>query len=317
MAILLGESSGFMRGRCHARSARAFPFPPIDYTFAPRGGALRRRPADCILGVVELVSDLEVFRREPYGRCVAGATWAYFFPDPTFCGFSLWGRPTIEDGQRLARAFELESNTPPHVVYADVRGLTAIEPGAFDALSAFDAKHRANLSAVVTKLALVRPPGLVGALAHGFHAISGAAYPVRAFTSAPAALRWLGLADPRAMLDAIDVLYAKIMGQPPLLRDLQAALELSPRASLEEVAASIGLSPRTLQRRLGEHDTSFRREAGIARVRVAQRLLLDTDAPLTRIAYDVGCASLPHFSALFRRVSGKSPSAWRAENRRR
>ena len=107
-----------------------------------------------------------------------------------------------------------------------------------------------------------------------------------------------------------------LLAAVPLLRDVQVALEANPRASLEEEATSIGLSARTLQRRLGEHDTSFRRESNVARVRVAQRLLLDTDAPLTRIAYAVGCASLPHFSALFRRVSGKSPSAWRTENRR-
>ena len=44
-------------------------------------------------------------------------------------------------------------------------------------------------------------------------------------------------------------------------------------------------------------------------------LLLESDAKLTSVAVEVGCASLQHFSSLFRKLTGESPSAWRARHR--
>jgi AraC-like DNA-binding protein len=44
-------------------------------------------------------------------------------------------------------------------------------------------------------------------------------------------------------------------------------------------------------------------------------MLLDSDAPVTTIALEVGCATPQHFAALFRRFYGVSPSAWRRAQR--
>jgi AraC-like DNA-binding protein len=74
-------------------------------------------------------------------------------------------------------------------------------------------------------------------------------------------------------------------------------------------------APRSLQRDLVAARTSFQRELDGARVRIAKRLLADSESPLTEIAYDVGCASPQHFSTLFRRVTGVAPSTWRARSR--
>jgi AraC-like DNA-binding protein len=90
-------------------------------------------------------------------------------------------------------------------------------------------------------------------------------------------------------------------------------LEAKPgRVELPAVAKALGMSARTLQRHLAEHGTSFQLEMNAAQVRIAQRLLSDGDANLSSIATEVGCASLQHFSALFHRVTGERPSAWRA-----
>jgi AraC-like DNA-binding protein len=75
------------------------------------------------------------------------------------------------------------------------------------------------------------------------------------------------------------------------------------------------VSERTLQRKLGELGTTFQHELSEARVRVAKRLLIDSEAPVTNIALDVGCASLQHFSALFRKHEGESPSTFRKRRR--
>jgi AraC-like DNA-binding protein len=42
--------------------------------------------------------------------------------------------------------------------------------------------------------------------------------------------------------------------------------------------------------------------------------MLESNDPLTAIALDAGFASLQHFSAAFRKLTGASPSAWRAAN---
>lgn len=72
-----------------------------------------------------------------------------------------------------------------------------------------------------------------------------------------------------------------------------------------------------MQRNLGVANTTFQHELDAARIRLARRLLTESDSALTEIAYDIGCASPQHFSSLFRRVVGEAPSAWRARQGRR
>jgi AraC-like DNA-binding protein len=43
--------------------------------------------------------------------------------------------------------------------------------------------------------------------------------------------------------------------------------------------------------------------------------MLDSDAPLTRIALEVGFTSLQHFSSQFRDSTGEAPSQWRTRRR--
>ena len=78
---------------------------------------------------------------------------------------------------------------------------------------------------------------------------------------------------------------------------------------------ALGVSERSLQRQLRQEGTSFRREVDAARIRAARTLLADTDQKITVIALEVGCATLQHFSALFRRMTGETPSEWRARQR--
>ena len=91
----------------------------------------------------------------------------------------------------------------------------------------------------------------------------------------------------------------------------------SETASLARAAKSLGRAARSLQRDLTSDGTSFQAELDAARTRLAQRLLVESDSSLTEIAYDVGCASPQHFSTLFKRVTGQSPSAFRLTSRGR
>lgn len=81
------------------------------------------------------------------------------------------------------------------------------------------------------------------------------------------------------------------------------------------LARALALSVRTLQRRLRAEGTSFEREVWNSRVRRAQRLMIETDLPLSRVAQDAGFTSLSRLSVVFRRITGTTPSAWRRERR--
>ncbi|AKU94809.1 Transcriptional regulator, AraC family [Labilithrix luteola] len=86
-------------------------------------------------------------------------------------------------------------------------------------------------------------------------------------------------------------------------------------AEIGQTARVLALSVRTLQRRLRAEGTSFEREVWNSRVRRAQRLMLETDLPLSRVAQDAGFVSLSRLSVVFRRIIGTTPSAWRRERR--
>lgn len=266
---------------------------------------------------MEACADLAEFVAAPVGRCFAGRSWLYFYPHRGLCGFCIWGRPDAEDLERLVRVLAVELGSPPHVSLVDARRLEAADPRGFDVLDAYVRAHGDELGRVVERLALVRPAeGLASAIAVGFFGVSRTPYPLRVFEARPDALAWLGV---EAELDGVLAREeARAAGSPPLLRDLRAWLDTHlAEPSLADAARALGASARTLQRKLGEHGASFQAEVSAARVRAAMRLLRDTDAPLTEIAFEIGCASPASFSTLFRRATGEAPSAWRDARRRR
>jgi AraC-like DNA-binding protein len=176
-----------------------------------------------------------------------------------------------------------------------------------------------GFSQTVRRQALVRPEGMAGAVVGGFYSLVSSGYPTRAFADAHEALAWLGRpeAEARALMNELNDLVMQQMGQHPLLGELHRVLRHRlVDASLADVARELGMSERTLQRRLREAGTSFQAELNTVQVRTAQTLLLESDAKLTSVAVEVGCASLQHFSSLFRKMTGESPSAWRARHRK-
>lgn len=204
---------------------------------------------------------------------------------------------------------ELEPSVAPHASLVDARRLDSSDPRAFLVLAKY---LRANFEAFrtqVTRLALVRPPGILGATVAGFYQVAGAPYPVRVFDDLPAACSWLRASELAASLDAA---VSVASNTSPLLLQLRRWLDAHlDDASLASAAKATSRAPRSLQRDLRALGTSLQAELDGARVRFACDLLADTRVSLTEIAYDVGCASPQHFSALFRRVVGMPPSTYR------
>lgn len=91
-----------------------------------------------------------------------------------------------------------------------------------------------------------------------------------------------------------------------LQRDLGRSWQVS------QVADEFAMSPRTLQRRLGEEGTSFSRLLGETRVRAAAELLQDATKSVSDIGYMLGFADTAHFTRTFKSAMGNTPSQWRA-----
>lgn len=271
-------------------------------------------------------ADADDYCADPEGAYVALPKALVFCLRPTLWGFALWARPTEADVRRVVPLLELElaDGVVPHASLIDVRRLEAVDPRAFAVLSRYLKSNWDVFRTRVTRLALVRPPGLLGATVAGFYEVAGAPYPVRVFDDLAAANTWLRGGD---LARTLEVAIAAASVMSPVLLELRHWLDGHlTDASLSRAAKAVSRASRSLQRDLGDAGTSFQNELDAARIRLAKRLLADSDSPLTEIAYDVGCASPQHFSTLFRRVVGVTPSehrravvstGWRSQKRAR
>ena len=82
--------------------------------------------------------------------------------------------------------------------------------------------------------------------------------------------------------------------------------------SIEQVAAQLGMSARTLQRRLAEEDTSYAAVVDEVRLGTAKQALADPTNSLAEIAFLIGFEEQSSFSRAFKRWTGMSPSEHRA-----
>lgn len=257
----------------------------------------------------------DAFRTKPEGGFVAGASWLYFCVDAELYGFVLWEVPSEEDMTALVRLMEEELVLrAPHAAYVDVRRLRVALAPSFAQLATFFANNADALARAVTHGAIVRGDGITAAVAAGFLATVPSTFSATTWTEPTAALEHLGIVSDRAVVlaEALDRAYEEAAGTPHVLAALQDWLEQHlADGTLEDAARSLAMSPRTLQRRLSESATSFLDELGKARVRVAQRLMLASDVPVSNVAMDVGCASPQHFASLFKKHVGETPTAWR------
>ena len=229
-------------------------------------------------------------------------------------GFALWGKPNELDVRRLLPLLALELAAAPHASLVDTSRLDAGDPRAFAVLAKYLRTNFDTFRTRVTRLALVRPAGLLGATVAGFFQVEHAPYPVRVFDALAPAAAWLRATDvATALAAAIDGASRTTPGLVALRRWLDGHLA---DAHLARAAKAVGRATRSLQRDLRTAGTTFHAEVDAARVRLAKRLLADTASPITEIAYDIGCASPQHFSALFRRVVGVPPSVWRQRRSR-
>jgi len=86
-------------------------------------------------------------------------------------------------------------------------------------------------------------------------------------------------------------------------------------ASIDEVAGALGLSPRSLRRKLDQEDTSFRALVEDERRQLALQLLTNSDMKLDELAIHLGYNDTASFTRAFRRWMGVSPGEYRQGSR--
>jgi AraC-like DNA-binding protein len=86
-------------------------------------------------------------------------------------------------------------------------------------------------------------------------------------------------------------------------------------ASLEEIAKSLALSPRSLRRKLDAEKSSFRAILEDSRYQLASQILESTEMKLDELAMHLGYADTPSFTRAFRRWKGISPGQYRTNSR--
>lgn len=100
-----------------------------------------------------------------------------------------------------------------------------------------------------------------------------------------------------------------------LVRHVLRELLLRGSSGMEDVAARLGIHPRSLRRRLGSQQTTFAEIKDEVRYAVARELLTLGALNITDIAITLDYSSASSFVHAFRRWSGASPAAWRQQSK--
>jgi AraC-like DNA-binding protein len=218
----------------------------------------------------------------------------------------------MDDVRALLPLLEDIRSLTQHDALWDLSRIEEVSPDAFVALQSYFAGHfRTRLS--VERVAVIAPPsGPLRAAAAGLFAFLEPPYSVAAFASVHEALAWLGKGREHAEVAAATAVALASRGFDDLVTSWIAAHLVD--ASSERCARDVGVTTRTLQRRLAARGSSFELEANIARVRAAESLL-SSDKPVTEIAFEIGFSTPQRFANVFRALRGESPTSFRARVR--
>ncbi|MHA1530347.1 MAG: AraC family transcriptional regulator [Alphaproteobacteria bacterium] len=111
-----------------------------------------------------------------------------------------------------------------------------------------------------------------------------------------------------------DVLSKHAASAPPLVETVERLIVerlTKGEAGLDAAATELGMSPRSLSRKLAELGTSFNAIVASLRKDLARRYLQESDLSLTEIAFLLGYTEISTFSHAFKRWTGITPTASR------
>jgi AraC-like DNA-binding protein len=113
-------------------------------------------------------------------------------------------------------------------------------------------------------------------------------------------------------------LLPEVGGPEPIGDKVRRTITLllpSGRATVDQVAAHLGLSARSLQRRLDDEGLHFAELLSSVRQELATAYLANSARPVTSVASLLGYSSPSSFTRWFAGSFGVAPQAWRASLR--
>lgn len=116
----------------------------------------------------------------------------------------------------------------------------------------------------------------------------------------------------RVLQKQIDSLKAQHDDVSEHMKTLLRSALLTGHCDEDQIAALLGVGPRTLIRRLESAGTSFRDLVDEIRFELSQQFLSDSSLSVIEISETLGYSRASAFSRAFRRWSGTTPSIWRA-----
>ena len=99
-----------------------------------------------------------------------------------------------------------------------------------------------------------------------------------------------------------------------LVVSVEKAIASDPSQSQDQVATELGMSARTLARRLTESGTTFFGIVEAYREAMAKNMLADSTFQITEIAFVLGYSDASSFSTAFKRWTAKTPTEYRDQN---
>lgn len=241
---------------------------------------------------------------------VASSCWLYVATDRGARLTFVWGAPELADAVTLTRLWKLEIEGPKHDALFDASGLEYLPLEVAQRVHAAQQKYGGQSDGRIGRQALVFPPNLIGAIVAGYSKTFSVPREVQVYESRRDALAWLGLS---ALDDQLAALLASASRSEHLQNALRRFLATGEELTLTRFAATVGMSPRALQRQMQTAGTSFVQLLANARVAHAKRLLLETDEKVEVIARTLRLANASALSRLFKRIVGARPHEWRAE----
>lgn len=120
----------------------------------------------------------------------------------------------------------------------------------------------------------------------------------------------------RHLLQQCQMLIAKLSAHGHFIDDVRMLVLARPGIfpDIEYVADKLGMSTRTLRRRLKGEGSSYRELLDEIRYGLAREYLANTQLPMDEVSRLLGYTESGNFSHAFRRWSGMSPTAWRRDN---
>ncbi len=260
--------------------------------------------------------DADEYFADPAGKLLMRRQFFCSSPGGDLYALFAWGKLDSADTEELLEVFAAveRQGSPPRRQLVVLRHVEGVASAAMLRFIRYHDRVSRYLEGIARE-AVVRPEGLVGVLSEGFYRVVPSRHEGRVFADIAPALAWLRPTSP----DLAGWLTA-VMAQERLALERAASGEAAladllrrhgARLGVEAAARELGLSPRTLQRRLRGWGTSFEERRAEVLVALARQRLVETDEDIKCIALDLGFASSSSFIAMFRRATGESPQAWR------